>query len=83
MLVVQPAELEVSAPSRDERNPGRLKLELEFTLPRGSYATMLIKRLFADEPRPRLAGDGPRPHRPQRPHRPHNVGSRPRWQNEP
>ena len=31
----------------DEINGGRVKATLEFSLPRGSYATMLIKRLFA------------------------------------
>ncbi|QDU22169.1 tRNA pseudouridine(13) synthase TruD [Urbifossiella limnaea] len=29
----------------DERNAGRVKLELRFDLPRGSYATMLVKRV--------------------------------------
>lgn len=36
----------------DERNPGRRKLELSFALPRGSYATMLLKYLFAVPDRP-------------------------------
>jgi len=31
--------------SEDELDPGRRKLELTFSLPRGSYATMLVKRL--------------------------------------
>jgi tRNA pseudouridine13 synthase len=31
----------------DELNPGRRKLELRFELPRGCYATMLVKRLTA------------------------------------
>lgn len=30
----------------DEAYPGSKKLTLKFSLPRGSYATMLIKRLF-------------------------------------
>jgi tRNA pseudouridine13 synthase len=33
----------------DELNRGRKKLELRFELPRGSYATMLVKRLTASE----------------------------------
>src|SRR5207248_6075614 len=37
----------------DETRPGRLKLLLSFELPRGSYATLVVKRLTA---RP---GDGP------------------------
>jgi tRNA pseudouridine13 synthase len=28
----------------DERHPGRLKLQLEFELPRGCYATLIVKR---------------------------------------
>ena len=31
----------------DEINAGRVKATLQFSLPRGAYATMLIKRLFA------------------------------------
>lgn len=31
--------------SKDELNKGKLKLELQFFLPKGSYATMLIKKL--------------------------------------
>ncbi len=31
----------------DDMNPGRVKATLQFSLPRGAYATMLIKRLFA------------------------------------
>jgi tRNA pseudouridine13 synthase len=35
----------------DERHPGRPKLELSFDLPRGSYATMVVKRLLLGERR--------------------------------
>lgn len=43
---VRPAGLEhVAGP--DERNAGRQKLTLKFDLPRGSYATMLVKRITA------------------------------------
>jgi tRNA pseudouridine13 synthase len=31
----------------DELYPGRKKLRLEFQLPRGSYATMFVKRIFS------------------------------------
>ncbi|MBX9581381.1 MAG: tRNA pseudouridine(13) synthase TruD [Gemmataceae bacterium] len=34
----------------DDLNPGRLKLRLGFDLPRGSYATMLVKRITAVGP---------------------------------
>jgi tRNA pseudouridine13 synthase len=39
----------------DELNRGRRKLELRFELTRGSYATMLVKRLTADDPASRAA----------------------------
>lgn len=47
-LVVVPRRLRVSAAEPDDHYPGRSKLELRFGLPRGAYATMLIKHLFAD-----------------------------------
>jgi tRNA pseudouridine13 synthase len=34
----------------DERHPGRTKLTLTFELPRGSYATLIVKRLTASNP---------------------------------
>ncbi|HET6573362.1 MAG TPA: tRNA pseudouridine(13) synthase TruD [Fimbriiglobus sp.] len=34
-------------PGDDERHPGRRKLLLAFELPRGSYATMVVKRVMA------------------------------------
>jgi tRNA pseudouridine13 synthase len=34
----------------DERHPGKQKLELAFELPRGSYATMIVKRIQAASP---------------------------------
>jgi tRNA pseudouridine13 synthase len=33
-------------PNPDETHPGKQKLRLTFALPRGSYATLLVKRLF-------------------------------------
>jgi len=44
--VVVPEDLAVSAGSADELYPGRQKVALSFFLPRGSYATLLIKRLL-------------------------------------
>ena len=41
---VLPARLSHSA-AEDELYPGRMKLELRFDLPRGAYATLLVKRL--------------------------------------
>lgn len=43
--LVVPAALSATA-SPDERHAGRSKLELSFELPRGSYATMVVKRLL-------------------------------------
>ena len=40
-----------SSAAPDELNPGRRKLTLGFELPKGSYATILLKRLF-HEPLP-------------------------------
>ena len=49
---VRPENLTHTADA-DELNKGRRKLVLRFDLPRGSYATMLVKRVSAfDEPRP-------------------------------
>jgi tRNA pseudouridine13 synthase len=42
---VRPEGLAVSAPEADELYPGRLSLRLDFSLPRGSYATLLVRRL--------------------------------------
>jgi tRNA pseudouridine13 synthase len=42
---VKPDDLSFSV-SDDEIYPGKKKLVLRFSLPRGSYATMLIKRIF-------------------------------------
>ena len=48
--IVAPAGLKASADD-DELNAGRKKLTLSFELPKGSYATILVKRLF-HEPLP-------------------------------
>jgi tRNA pseudouridine13 synthase len=45
-LIVRPADLSAEALA-DELNSGEKKVVLNFTLPRGSYATMLLKRLFS------------------------------------
>lgn len=41
---VRPHGIEATS-ATDERHPGRKKLELRFELPRGSYATLLVKRI--------------------------------------
>jgi tRNA pseudouridine13 synthase len=45
--LVFPGELRVGEPEPDELYPGRHRLTLEFFLPRGSYATLLLKRMQA------------------------------------
>jgi tRNA pseudouridine13 synthase len=44
----------------DELDPGKRRLELEFILPRGSYATVLVKRITAaaGEGAPQLGDSG-------------------------
>ena len=49
--VVIPEDLAVSAPSTDDLYPGRQKVSLSFFLPRGSYATLFIKRLLLAQAR--------------------------------
>lgn len=44
-LLALPGRLEVGPPRPDELYPGRLALEFSFELPRGAYATMVLKRL--------------------------------------
>ncbi|MCG0278834.1 MAG: tRNA pseudouridine(13) synthase TruD [Thermanaeromonas sp.] len=43
--IVIPYDLKIEPPEADDLYPGKQKLRLSFTLPRGSYGTMLIKRL--------------------------------------
>jgi tRNA pseudouridine13 synthase len=50
---MRPAHLEAGEPADDERYPGRLSLALSFSLPRGCYATILVKRLGLAVPRSR------------------------------
>lgn len=46
-VLVLPASLTVQGPEADDRYPGREKVTVAFDLPRGSYATMLIKAAAA------------------------------------
>ncbi|MGV3620205.1 MAG: tRNA pseudouridine(13) synthase TruD [Archangium sp.] len=45
-LLVHPGKLVVGKPRPDELNRGFLKVNIAFTLPPGSYATLVVKRLF-------------------------------------
>ena len=44
--VVNPQELRIDRSGNDDLNEGRQRVTLEFVLPRGAYATILIKRLM-------------------------------------
>jgi tRNA pseudouridine13 synthase len=45
-VLVQPSKLVLGRTEPDELNRGSLKLNVAFTLPPGSYATLVVKRLF-------------------------------------
>jgi tRNA pseudouridine13 synthase len=44
-LLVFPAEVSIAGPEPDERFPGRQRMTASFSLPRGSYATLVLKIL--------------------------------------
>lgn len=48
--VVHPENLEVLETGADEMHPGRRAIALSFALPRGAYATILVKRLMLPNP---------------------------------
>jgi tRNA pseudouridine13 synthase len=45
-VMVFPGKLMVGPPRPDEENQGRKKIYVAFTLPPGSYATLVVRRLF-------------------------------------
>ena len=45
-VLVHPQKLVIGKPRPDELNRGFLKVNIAFTLPPGSYATLVVKRLF-------------------------------------
>ena len=45
-LLVYPQKLVIGRSSPDELNRGLIKINVAFTLPPGSYATLIIRRLF-------------------------------------
>jgi tRNA pseudouridine13 synthase len=62
-VLVKPADLEPPVIAPDTMHDGRVQATLSFALPRGAYATMLLKRLFARpwyEREPVERGDDPR-----------------------
>ena len=44
--VIPVHDLEIGRKAKDELNPGKKKVEVSFILPKGSYATMVIKRII-------------------------------------
>ena len=53
LAIVKPAKLKIERSGADELNAGRQRVTLQFVLPRGSYATILVKRLTVREPQRR------------------------------
>jgi len=51
-MLVTPGDLTATTPEDDDQYAGRQKMTLRFFLPRGSYATLLIKRLSGEGGRP-------------------------------
>jgi tRNA pseudouridine13 synthase len=47
-LILRPAHLRVRPPEEDNLNPGAWAVRVRFELPRGGYATLVVKRLFAE-----------------------------------
>lgn len=45
-IIIHPGKLVIGKPRPDELNRGYIKVNIAFTLPPGSYATMVVKRLF-------------------------------------
>jgi len=46
--IIIPENINISGPADDELYPSRQKLALSFALPKGSYATILLKRVASD-----------------------------------
>lgn len=44
--IIFPTDFTIADPEPDDRYPGKEKMRLEFTMPPGAYATVLIKRLL-------------------------------------
>ncbi len=45
-LTVKPTLLKILEFKKDDLNPGKYKIKMEFSLQKGSYATMLIRELM-------------------------------------
>jgi tRNA pseudouridine13 synthase len=85
-VLVYPQKMVVGRASPDELNPGSQKINVAFTLPPGSYATLVIRRLFhfspeeqqrAAPPAPSPAAPPPSPVQPPAPAQPEVSTPRP------
>ncbi len=75
-LTVVPGKLSAGPAEPDEYFPGKLRVRLSFTLPSGSYATLVVRRLFwFSEAREREVS--PEPVKTAQPPRPATAASRP------
>jgi tRNA pseudouridine13 synthase len=45
-VLIFPGDLDIGKEQPDDRYPGKEKIKLEFSLPPGSYATIVVKRLM-------------------------------------
>jgi tRNA pseudouridine13 synthase len=78
-LLVQPEKLVIGKPRPDELNRGFLKVNIAFTLPPGSYATLVVKRLFhfgVEKERPEDVAPVERPTEPPPKRFDHKTGER-------
>lgn len=84
-LILEPEDLTVSEVEADEKNRGKARLRLAFTLPPGAYATLVLSRIFSSRPydpdhqidRTWIEGHEPEP-RPPEPKKPKKTKKKPR-----
>ena len=77
-LLVHPKKLVLGKPRPDELNRGYTKVNVAFTLPPGSYATLVVKRLFHFGVERDGDSADPPPERPRKPKWTQRVDRRPR-----
>lgn len=78
-LIVHPGKLVIGKPRPDELNRGFIKVNIAFTLPPGSYATLVVKRLFhfgVERERPEDVAPRPRDEAPPPDSRPQRSRTR-------
>jgi tRNA pseudouridine13 synthase len=76
--VVVPRELRMRPAKEDSLYPGRHQVELSFSLPRGSYATLVVRRLVGPRPTFGPEGEASRPPRGR-----HDAGGEGPWRPAP